>query len=59
MKMFDIIEPNNIQIGSLGDGSFLSALAIIAERPSLIRQLFITQNLIEEGIYRLKFCKFG
>lgn len=53
------VEPVDIKPGVLGDDWFLSALAIIAERPALIERLFITRNVNEMGIYRIKLCKNG
>jgi calpain-15 len=43
----------------LGDEWFLSALAILSERPALIERLFVTREINEFGVYRLKFCKNG
>jgi len=37
----------------------MSALACLAERPSLIERLFITKKVNKEGIYKVKLCKNG
>ena len=53
MKPSDVIE------GKLGNGYFASALACLAERPSLIQKLFVTQEYQREGIYKVQICKDG
>lgn len=55
----DTVEPTDIKQGILGDEWFLSALAILAERPALIERLFLTRHVNEMGIYRVKLCKNG
>ena len=54
-------EPTDIKPGVLGDEWFLSALAMLAERPALIERLFITRTpgLSDLGVYRLNICKNG
>ena len=56
---YNWIEPTDIKPGILGDDWFLSALAILAERPALIERLFLTRHVNEIGIYRVKLCKNG
>lgn len=56
---YETVEPNDVKPGVLGNEWFLSALAILAERPALIERLFITKEINEFGIYRVKFCKNG
>ena len=43
----------------MGDDWFLSALAILAERPALIERLFLTRQVNDIGCYRVKLCKNG
>ena len=40
----DKTEPSEVIEGKLGDGYFASALACLAEKPELLRKLFITQE---------------
>jgi calpain-15 len=56
---YESIEPNDIRQGSLGNAWFLSALATLAERPALIERLFITKEVNEQGVYKLRLCKNG
>jgi calpain-15 len=59
-KVFsDEIDPNDIKQGFLGNCWFLCAVASLAERPALVKRLFITKEYNKEGIYRLKICKNG
>jgi len=53
------IEPADIKQGALGDCWFMCSLASLAEFPSLIQNLFVTDRSNEEGAYQLKFCKNG
>lgn len=53
------IEPNDIKQGKLGDCWFMCALSSLAERPELVRRLFLIDEANAEGIYRVKFCKDG
>ena len=45
--------------GILGDEWFLSAVALLAERPALIERLFITKEMNTAGVYKLRLCKNG
>ena len=56
---YDTIDPSDIKQGVLGDCWFMSALATIAERPSLVERLFITKEFNPNGVYRVKLCKNG
>ena len=38
---------------------FLSALAILSQRPHLIERLFITKEYNSEGVYRVRLCNGG
>jgi calpain-15 len=48
-----------VRPGVLGDEWFLSAAALLAERPALIERLFLTKEMNTAGIYKLRLCKNG
>jgi calpain-15 len=56
---YDTIDPSDLKQGVLGDCWFMSALATIAERPSLVERLFVTKEFNPNGVYRVKLCKNG
>lgn len=56
---YDTIDPSDLKQGVLGDCWFMSALATIAERPSLVERLFVTKEYNPNGVYRVKLCKNG
>jgi len=59
-KVFeDEIEPNDILQGGLGDCYLLAALASLAEKPERIKDLFLTQEPNEEGLYHVLVCNRG
>ena len=55
----DVIEPSHIIQGKLGNSWFASALACIAEKPELLKKLFITHGYQHDGIYKVQICKGG
>jgi calpain-15 len=59
IKVFDVIEPNDIQQGAIGNCYFLSALAALAEFPTRIQRLFDTQEYEAAGVYAVYMCDVG
>lgn len=48
-----LISSRDIKQGKLGDCYFLSALCVLAQNPARIRQLFVTRELSEVGVYAI------
>ena len=49
----------NLIQGVLNNNTFLSVVAALAENPSFIKSIFITQKLNNFGIYGIYLCKDG
>ena len=50
-SLFNDIKPNDIKQGNCGDCYFLSCLSSIAENPSRIKDIFLTEKVNEVGCY--------
>eukprot|EP00051_Salpingoeca_urceolata_P019821 m.292801 g.292801 ORF g.292801 m.292801 type:complete len:62 (+) comp19489_c0_seq1:940-1125(+) len=46
--------PGDIAQGQLGDCWFLSSLAVVAERPQLVQQLFPSEQVNPAGAYQVR-----
>ena len=60
--LYDIkrgIDPSQVQQGAVGNCWFLSALAVVAEKPYLIHQLLPHTQINERGCYQINLCLDG
>lgn len=52
-------KPTDIEQGALGNCWFLSALAVIAERPDILEQIVLTKQYNPTGLYQIRLCVDG
>jgi hypothetical protein len=53
------IDPSQVRQGAVGNCWFLSALAVVAEKPHLVRQLLPHDALNHVGCYQINLCLDG
>uniref|UniRef100_A0A0N5AUF7 Calpain catalytic domain-containing protein n=1 Tax=Syphacia muris TaxID=451379 RepID=A0A0N5AUF7_9BILA len=52
-------KPTDIEQGALGNCWFLSALAVIAERPDILEKIVLTKLYNPVGVYQIRLCVDG
>ena len=57
--LFDQIRPQAVKQGQLGDCWLLAAIASVASHPELIKKLFNTRHLTEDGKYTISLYDAG
>ena len=53
------IDANDIRQGSLGNCWFMSACAVLTQKPEALMAVFVTREYNEQGVYGLRFFKNG
>lgn len=52
-------QPSDIEQGALGNCWLLAALALVTERPRILRQILLTKTVNDQGIYLVRICYNG
>lgn len=58
-SVFNDPQPADIEQGLLGNCWFLSAMAVVSERPDILEQLFLTKQYNHSGVYEMRLCIDG
>uniref|UniRef100_A0A914BXI1 Calpain-15 n=1 Tax=Acrobeloides nanus TaxID=290746 RepID=A0A914BXI1_9BILA len=57
--VFNNPQPTDIEQGVLGNCWFISALAVIAERPEILEKIVLTKTYNSHGVYQIRLCADG
>nr|CAD2163731.1 unnamed protein product [Meloidogyne enterolobii] len=57
--VFNDPQPTDIEQGLLGNCWFLSAMAVVSERPDILERLFLSKVYDHYGVYEMRLCVDG
>jgi len=59
IHVIDVVDPNDIDQGELGDCWILSSIAALSEHPDRIAKIIVTKRVNMVGVYQVELCING